>query len=487
MKKHSFDLVVWGHGLGGLVSALTLQKRGAKVLLLSKKSTESFDPAYYEFLNGFTLKPVLKRMGFHPTEVNAMPALPVPLQTVILNHRINCYGAEERFKRELNRELPKYAQRILLLFKETSGRLELYQHLFNARAPIPVKGLFAQRQFRKVLLQICDEQLLKTRPLEEELKSFGIGENFARVLEALQLGLCGFVTPWITGARLAHLLNLIRWEGYAAPKGVVSVREMLLSKIKKRGGVVTEFDEVQEFQVQKKRLSGFYLKGTQFEEVACEASIVAGEPRGLIACFSEKRHFNKWKRQVSSLPVLALKAFQFYKISPEGLPIGIEPQGILVPPPRKDKEGERRKVIRAVRYVIHKNQGKEKNEVWLAATGFIRAVDKLPPLEKIKEDIQKAVKIVIPFLEEFLLEEPKNPVIMDLAGSPGDFRQGFVYTSSKPPSLGFLEISPKTPLKNTYVAGDMIFPGLGLDGEIIAGLQVAHLIEKELSIPKNQL
>lgn len=487
MKVRFFDVCVLGQGVGGLVAALMLQKRGAKILVVSDRRSSLFKPALCEFLNGFTIKPVLKRVGFHPTEVNSIPALDAPLQIILGDHRINCYGDEKRFERELVREFPENAKQILRLFKESSGHLELYQHLFNSRTPLPPKGFMARRRFKKLLEQICDRQLLGFRPFAAELKTFDVGDDFTRVLESLELGLGGLISPWITGARLAHLLTLIRWEGYFAPQGVLMVQEMLLSKLREHGAMIAECDEIEEVMLGRKELKGLKLAGCEWDEVHCEASVLGGDPRGLVALSPEDRSMRKLRRQVDSLAVFALKAYQIYRLAPGGIPVGMQPQGILIPPAREE-EPERRQVIRALRYVVHrfKKDGKEK-EILLGLSAFVRADVELPTPDRLSQDIHNAIRQIIPFVDEFLLEPPAKPYVSSLEGRPGDFRQGFIYFSDDQPLMGISGVAPETPLRNTFLAGDMVFPGLGLDGEIIGGLQAAHLAGEALSVDRNRL
>ncbi|MFH1262363.1 MAG: hypothetical protein V1495_02825 [Pseudomonadota bacterium] len=489
MKVRFFDVCVLGRGIGGLVAASMLQKRGAKVLMVQDRHFTDFDPTLCEFLNGFTIKPVLKRLGFHPTEVNSIPALEAPLQIIIGDHRINCFGDEKRFERELRRELPEHSKQILQLFRDSSGHLELYQHLFNSRTPLPPQGYFARRRFKKVMEQVCDRQLLDFRPFTQELKTFGVGDDFTRVLRSLELALSGLISPWITGVRLAHLLTLIRWEGYFAPRGVLMLQEMLISKLKEHGGLVADCDGIQETMISGKFLRGMKLAGSEWDEVHCDATLLAGDGRGLSTMSPENRLMRQLRKQIDSLAVFALKAYQVYRLAPGGIPVGMHPQGILVPAEREEGGTERRQLIRAVRYVVHRvpGPGGKEKESLLGLSAFVRADCEPPTAERLSSEIRTAIRRIIPFVDEFLLEEPKKPYLSSLEGRPGDFRQGFVYSSDDRPLLGIAGVPSQTPLKNTFLAGDMVFPGLGLDGEVIAGMQASHLAGDVLAVDKNQL
>ncbi len=480
MKIRNYDVCVLGDGLGGLISALMLQKQRAKVAVLVSRNM-GFDPTSCEFLNGFTLKPVLKRVGFHPTEVNAIPPLNAPLQIVFADHRVDCYGKEDRFERELNREFPQRAPQISQLFRESYGRLGVFQHLFNSRVPLPPKGIMAKRQFNKLLDQLVDGQLLADRPLSQELKSFDVGDDFSRAVNAMELAMSRMITPWTSGARLAHLLTLVRWEGYSAPEGVRSIRDMLLRRLKERGGVVLEYDEIKEIELERNTLGTFLLSGAEWDGVVADTVLVAGDPRGLIAYAKERRPFRKWMNEINKLPIYARKVFQRYRISAKGIPMGMQQQGLILPDAPPSEMVDRRRWVRAVRYVVQHSRGNGSGpEVHLGLTAYLPPEGEGPGKGQISEEIRRNVQRLIPFLEEHLVEEPEDPFIPDPEGKPGDFRQGLIYTSKTPRTLGVMGVEIETPLKNTFLAGDMIFPGLGLDGEIIAGLQATHYVDAYL-------
>ncbi|MFH1017302.1 MAG: hypothetical protein V1798_03860 [Pseudomonadota bacterium] len=469
-----FDAVVLGDGMGGLVAGLMLQKRKAKVAVLRKRLTSHLDPALCEFLNGFALKPVLKRMGFHPTEVNAIPPLDAPLQLIFADHRIDCYGEEGRFERELVREFPGTSKKILQLFRESYGHIEIYQHLLNSRVPLPPRGFFARRQFKKELTRVCDVALLEDRLLKKELESFEVGGEFGRAIEAMRLSFTQLLSPWTCGAQLAHLLTLVRWEGYSAPGGLLTIRNLLLDRIKERGGVLVDADEIHEVRIKRRRVTAFGLTGSEFSELGCTAVIVGGNPRGFIAMAPDEKPMKQWRKLLDQLPVKLRKAYQLYRLSAGGVPIGMKSQGLIIPPPVPNGSNERRRFVRAIRYTVRRKvQEGKAPEIWFGLTAFL-SLDGEPEPARVREEIREGVRQAVPFLEQHLLEEPSAVFMTPLDGSPGDFSQGFVYECEKPRDLGIAGLTPETPFQNVFMAGDVVFPGLGLDGELIAGLQCTH-------------
>ncbi len=478
MKVRLFDVCVLGQSIGGLVAALMLQRRGTKLVVLSRRNLNEINPTACEFLCGFTLKSILKRVGFHPTEVNAIPLLDSPLQVVFPSGRLDCHGDEDRFGREVAREFSERSDKILQLFKESYGHLEVYQHLFNSRSPFPPQGFFARREFTKMIEQVCDVQLLKDRLLVDELKSFDVGEDFANAVRAMELALTSLITPWTSGAHLAHLLTLSRWEGFQTPEGPIDLSRMLLRKIQERGGVVAECDSFSEIEYDRSKITGVRMKGGEWDEIRWETAVIGGDPRGLISMAKDAPPFKKWTKQLEELPVYARKAFQIFRVKPEGLPVGMKPQGLIMGNTRGEG-AERRERVRALRYAVRWEEGAEGKAIArIGVTAFLPPDRNQPAAEPLGAEIRHYLKTIIPFLDQYLIGEPASPFMPSLEGSPGDFYHRYVYSADKPSLLGICGISPETPFKNVFHAGDMIFPGLGLDGEILAGLQVAHWTEK---------
>src|SRR5207248_1325890 len=52
--------------------------------------------------------------------------------------------------------------------------------------------------------------------------------------------------------------------------------------------------------------------------------------------------------------------------------------------------------------------------------------------------------------------------------------------------LGVAGLSPRTAVKNLYLAGREVLPGLGLEGEFLAGARAARLVQESLG-KKNPL
>jgi len=98
------------------------------------------------------------------------------------------------------------------------------------------------------------------------------------------------------------------------------------------------------------------------------------------------------------------------------------------------------------------------------------------PWKKWTESMLKNLNSFLPFLNE-------NIDFIDLEKSIYVSKSyhrtiNLKYTMKKP-ILGMSFLTGKTPLKNVFLTGGMMMPGLGFEGEIMSGLNAAELAMRE--------
>ena len=215
------------------------------------------------------------------------------------------------------------------------------------------------------------------------------------------------------------------------------------------------------------------MAGAEWDEIACDAVVVAGDPKGLILA-AEGRRFRDWAKRLGELPEHSRKIHQVFRVAAGGIPVGLQTQGLIVPSGPPAGTVERRECIRAIRYLVRSlDDSPEEGECRLAISSLVPSGIGVTP-ETLALESRSRLREIMPFLDRYLLEEPSAPSIPPEGGRAGCFQQNSVYSCQTPRLLGILGVSPETPFRNTYYAGDAVFPGLGLDGEIIAGLQASN-------------
>jgi len=480
MKIGYFDVAILGQGLGGLIAANLLQRKGLKVVLLDHDKSNQFDPSLCEFLNGTMIKPVLQRIGFHPQEISQLLSLDTTSQLIYPNRRINCYKNLEDLRKEVQRECSDPF--LLHFFAEKENASGFYLDLFNHKYQIPKISFFRKRWIKNNLAKTYSADSFDSVPVDVVLKKYQIKQEYKVLIRSLEIGLNSFTTQWTTLSRFSHLLYQIQENGYFTPYGVYGFKKILLDKFVSRGGDFQTFTEVSELKFKGNQIQSIMLKGSKWDEVLARKVVVSGDVHGLSAYFPEESRVQKIDKK-SQVPVVGKKAYFLFKIKKMFLPYGLKLQGFLFSKDVEYSLYDRRRIPRLLRYVLHlpkENEtspmfvGVQNDEAVLAVTAFLTE-DHDPEMDSFKHEVIERLKVLIPFATHDNIECIQSFIPTD-EGSKGDFREGWIYSESKPSDFGMSGNPLQRNLNNLYVLNDSTYPSLGIDGLILSADQLAHTI-----------
>jgi phytoene dehydrogenase-like protein len=113
----------------------------------------------------------------------------------------------------------------------------------------------------------------------------------------------------------------------------------------------------------------------------------------------------------------------------------------------------------------------------LSATIFLKE----NPLVLTNDDLKEVSQVIFCTLEKFLPFLRENLDFLNIGTSIELSRkcQELVnqkYTMRPDSYFGVSGISSKTPIRNVFITGGMLWPGLGFEGEILSGLSAANLL-----------
>jgi hypothetical protein len=90
----------------------------------------------------------------------------------------------------------------------------------------------------------------------------------------------------------------------------------------------------------------------------------------------------------------------------------------------------------------------------------------------------------LPFVDRHVLLE-SSPHLQDARGLASRLRLHPLMEVGLPRQLGVTGLPPRPPCKNLVLASRDVLPGLGLEGEFLAGARAAEIVQK--SLPKKEL
>ncbi len=479
-SRHVYDVIVIGGQLGGAVAAALLAKRGYRTLLVdhdglgpgyehggyllpyapfvapSLKALPSFD----EVLTELGLNTVAQRMQ--------KPSAP-DLQLVLPRSRIDLTAEEPRRLAELGRELGEAGAQVNSAYKLLAGAHEGTDAFFLEHPNLPPDGFFQSYGLKR---QIGRHPGLAALP--------GPAEDGPAL--SLIRGLLPFVSfldapagPVALGRALSQaLLALSRFPGDRE-----GLRELLTRKLTDLGGEVLGRDGGDPAVVEQLVFDGGRLTGVKVvrseNEYRAACVVAATDSAALRRLVPEKKQH---RGLVAALDLVATKRFLFavnWVLPVDALPRGmgelvlldtgdaeLAPLLVQTLPVRKvgaklDSETER--VVCAGAFVPATTRDLGQDTLKGLADRISSHLERLMPFAR-----ERATLVSAPYLDadgvrgSRLLPHPLCEV-----------------DSAK--VLGVTGLAQRTPVKNLFLASREVLPGLGLEGEVLAGARTARLVQ----------
>jgi hypothetical protein len=319
-------------------------------------------------------------------------------------------------------------------------------------------------------------------PVDVVLKKISNSSRVQSLIRSLEIGLNSFTTQWTTLSRFSHLLYQIQENGYFTPYGVYGFKKILLDKFTSRGGDFCTFSDLKDLKFKGNQIQSIVMKNGKWDEVMARKVVVNGDVHGLSAYFPQESKVQKIDKK-PVVPVVGKKAYFLFKIKKMYLPYGLKLQGFLFSKDVEYSLYDRRRIPRLLRFVLHLPKddqstpmfaGVQNDEAVLAVTAFLTE-DHDPEMDSFKHEVIEKLKVLIPFATHENIECIQSFVPLE-DGSRGDFREGWIYSETKPSDFGMTGNPLHRNISNLYVLNDSTYPSLGIDGLILSADQLSHTI-----------
>ncbi|QRK07877.1 desaturase [Archangium violaceum] len=481
-SRHVYDVIVLGSQLGGALAAALLAKRGYSVLLVEHDGT---GPGYEH--DGFVLPyapfvaPALKTMPAVEeafTELSLTTQLQrsqqphVPeLQLVLPRHRVDLHTDATRRRAELVREFGTEGERILADISASATQHEPSDAFFKEGPPLPPDGLMEGWNLKKRMRQHPG--------LETEPRLAGEDEP-SKLLRGLLPFVVHLDQPTSPLARTRPLSQALQ-SPWRYPGGRDGLRKLLFERLVELGGDLlspenTDTYVVEELHFDGGRFSGVkLLRSDTLYRASCLVSATdAGALRRLIT--DRKKH-----RALSEhLDLATIKSFLFAVnwVVPEAvLPRGMGELLLL------DTEDAELGPLLVQQHPARTAEDKDAPSLRVVcAGGFVPA-----SVRDLGEGYLQSLAMRIDAHLEALMPFTKNKRLLRSApyldagavrGSRLMPHPHYVFDSEA--VLGVTGLKQHTPSKNLLLAGREVLPGLGLEGEFLAGARATRLVQEML-------
>lgn len=477
-SRHVYDVIVLGGQLGGPLSAALLQKRGYRVLYVEHDGLgHGYEHGGYVLPYAPFVAPPLKTMptveevllelGVNTTVHRALKLHQPELQLVFDRHRLDLHGDAAKRKAELVREFGAAGAKTNDAVAKVQGQFEPSNRLLKEVPDLPPVGWFGRWKTRRALSQHSAE--IDTGP------ALGDSEPPAALLRKL----LPFVT-WLEkpGAPLAETrpLSQVLSAPSRYPGGREGLRELLLKRLQDLGGHVLSPETTDAWVVEELSFEGGKLVGIgvlQSSNVYKASALVAATDAGAL-----RRLVHDKKRQRALTEMLDLVETKQFLFSVNWVvPVDLLPRGmgelLLL------ETGDDLETLLVQVHPARKQGGEEDPSVRVVCAGaFVPASTRElgePRLEALKKQIEGHLERLMPFAKEKLALS--SAPYLDAGGVRGSrLLPHPLLQIDVEQFAGITGLPPRTPVKNLFLASREVLPGLGLEGELLAGVRAARLV-----------
>lgn len=487
-----YDVCVVGSQLGGVVAGAILARRGFRVLHVAHD-----DPGFHYVDHGYVLpfgpavvpaprhlpaaEAVLAELGLATDLSRALAPSEPDLQLLLPRHRVDLSREIPVLRTELKREWPHEAEALEAGLGTLGSLFDLAGFFLRTAPPLPPDGFAERRAVRKALKLASSTPGAPAEPPDQARPFRGLEDHeLARSLAVAHR----FLT-YLDGE--PSPLSLVRLLGGALrgtnrlAGGLGTFREMVRRRIAESRGELRggpgEPATAASLEIERGRVWAVRLSDSPDAHVA-RAFVIGTDAERLLALLPPEvrgarsaAHLRgvRARRQLLSVNLVVKEMALPPALGENVLALrdaaggdGIDNAVFLqVLPARRD----------ARRGAGDKGAGAEavSGERVVCASGFVPADEGPEGIRDAAARIREAVADAIPFFERHLVVESAP-----LLAAPGRAAPVHpLYESDLEEPLGVAALPVRGPWKNLVFAGREVVPGLGLEGELYAGLQAA--------------
>ncbi len=478
--RHVYDVIVLGGQLGGPLAAALLAKRHLRVLYVDH---DGLGPGYehgdWLLPYGPFVSPPLKSMpvvdealielGIHTTVQHAMRPHEPGLQLVFPKHRLDLHADETKRLAELTREFGESGERVHAALARMSAQHEQSDRFFKD-VELPPVGPFGPWKLRREI---------QRRPALREAPALEGQEDPGKLVRELLPFVTWLDAPETPLAQTRPLSQVLKSPNYW-PGGRDGLRELLVRRLIDLGGDVVSRETSDAWIAEQLNFEGRKLVGVQllqskavYRAGAFIAATDAGAIRRLIP---EKKHHRKL---TGLFDLVETKRYLFtvnWVLAEELLPRGM---GELLLTRAQDELGA---MLVQVHRARKANGEEDPNSRVVCAGVFVPAGTRdlgEEHLLGLKARIELELERLIPFARGRL--QLSSAPYLDAGSVRGSRLLPHPLLSIDTESFaGITGIGPQTPVKNLFLASREVLPGLGFEGELLAGIRAARLVQQTI-------
>jgi hypothetical protein len=471
--RRAYDVCVIGSQLGGVAAGALLARRGYRVLHVDPDGTGTgYEDAGWRIPWGPAIVPALRslpaaeailvELGLATDAARLLePARPA-LQLLLRRHRVDLPSARAERSAELRREWPDDVTRLDAALAATRAAFDAEQPFLSAVPPIPPRGLSDRWRLHRA------RKLSPSGGGRAPVPLADLGDHPLAAALRASWPFLSFLDGPPSPLGLARTLGGAL-QGTLRPAGGEAAIALLLRRriAESRGELLGGEGEpvpVSGLEVDGGKAATLMVRGGE-ARYAARAFIFAGDLSSLGALTGKGDRLERWLEPATPSGRLASMA---WVLRGDGLPA---PLGDLALALGSDGPAVLLQSLPALRAGPKGHEASPTERILVAATP-VRGSGETSP--EVIDRLRRVVAEHIPFLDRATVHES------DPGNRPGARAFHPLFAARADRVLGVGGVTTVSPIRNLFLAGREVLPGLGAEGQFHAAWQAAAAVERHL-------
>lgn len=483
-----YDIIIIGGELSGLVAGALLAKTDYRVLVLDPEPVKSkykcFDAPFRRVnfpLPSWDAMPAMKKVLFDLNLISEFHRRLQPFepgyQIVLPEHRLDVSNNIDTFCNELEREFPGNRQAVVEFYErldQLNGELD---GLLEAPLHLPPENHKEKREFHRLASALPIVRDDDGGP--DLLAPFPQGHPF-RTLFEIPLRFAGYLDPDSGNPfRLFRLAGIMRKGLFNLPNNLDDILEVFRKQITNSRGDIKQ-KPARGLRIKWGKVTGVEI-GDAGETYGCDFVLLNGLSPKLLKIIPSKVFGKKLEGMIEDLEPKYYRFSLNLSTPQEAIPEGMQENVFFV------RDLERPLSEDNLLYVsidpLWKDTDLRSIHVSCLVPREALSQNKADYLARLEKGLITALEELMPFLFTHTtqidvpwsansLEDPAHPW-----RKPAD-QMDPMYSQTSPLSMSAAALPIRSNLKNLFLTGRQIFPGLGLEGEFLAASNAVRLIHR---------
>lgn len=490
MPDASFDIVVIGNELAGLVLASLCSRAGYTVLVVGHEAR----PATYSYegcqvfrrlplVAGLESSPVIREtfrdVGLVAELRNRPRRLDPTFSVITTHHRFDVTSRPEQVESELRREFGDRALEIQSFLQSLDTRSSGLGEAVQGLPLLPESGFWAKRRLRKYLAKSQPWQESQTAP------EFPLELHFSSPLAALaafQMRLASSpVNPTAAHRGLLHAA----WGAHEMAPGGDGLTQLFLQRIQATGGQVWSERKI-ELVTMKRRKAREVIVQRPRREVSAKLVIGACHFRSFFELVPQEQQDASFHSLIKSCQPSHVDYVLNVGVRQDVLPEALTQHVLLSLYPEQQHTGPN--TLRM--HVARPDESAPNRPAVLTVAARIPA-SQLPlhsaQFRELNERILSSIEWVVPFLREKLLWTHSPYLTLDPETGaerldPAELQE--VFDQPHDGCLGLSALPARSGYKNMIYIGDHYLGALGLEGQFLAAQQAFAWVRDRIRLKR---